>query len=79
MRASTLKWWKWHLGAERRQATAAAREPTLLPVVFSAEPVTSAAAQVVTIELPHGVSVRVPVGADTRYVAGLVAALRTSC
>jgi transposase-like protein len=71
-----LTWWRWKLGAK----PTVQREPSLLPVVFTAgERAVEEAPHVIAIELDRCVTFRVPVGSDEQYVAALVAAVRSTC
>jgi transposase-like protein len=74
VRAGTLSWWHWNLRREGRTPRRA--RAAFLPVVI-AEPTLPAPA-VVRLEA-SGVRVHVEVGTDVRYVAALVAAIRTTC
>ena len=75
VRAGTLTWWLWKLRQEVR-TPGRTRRATFLPVVL-AEP-TLPAPTVVQLEA-SGVRLHVEVGTDVRYVAALVAAIRTTC
>ena len=74
VRAGTLSWWRWNL--RQQVARRDERRAEFLPVVV-AEPVGPKSAAV-EIEA-GGVRLRVEVGTDIRYVAALVAAIRTTC
>jgi len=75
VRAGTLSWWRWKLRQEGRTPRRT-RGAAFLPVVI-AEP-TLPAPVVVQLEA-NGVRLHVEVGTDVRYVAALVAAIRTTC
>jgi transposase-like protein len=67
----TLQWWSWKLRQEPAGTTA------FLPVVATEHPVVTST---MPLELEaNGVRIRVEIGADVRYVAALVAALRGTC
>ena len=85
LRHQTLLWWKWRLGHEQRVATKPGARKTpkkqaltaFLPVEANALQIASVSQDVI-VELPH-LAVRVSIGADPRYVAALVHALRAPC
>jgi transposase-like protein len=67
----TLQWWSWKLRQEP------ARTAEFLPIVASERPtlVSTAALELET----NGVRIRVEIGADVRYVAELIVAIRAAC
>jgi len=73
VRAATLTWWRWKLRSDARQ------HPRLLPIVVEGElqaaPAPGPGTDVFEVVVA-GVTVRVAGGADVRYAAALVAALR---
>ncbi len=75
VRGGTLSWWRWKLRQEGRTPRRA-RRAAFLPVVVAEA--TLAAPAVVELEA-NGVTLRVELGTDIRYVAALVAAIRTTC
>jgi len=74
VRPRTLAWWCWQLG--RKKTARRNRRAEFLPVVVDHVASTSVAS--IEIET-SGVRIRVDVGTDIQYVAGLVNALRASC
>ncbi len=85
LRRETLLRWKWRLGHEQRAADKKSVKKSsvkhaltsFLPIETQALPIAASPHDVV-VELPH-LAVRVAVGADPRYVAALVHALRAPC
>jgi transposase-like protein len=75
VRAGTLGWWRWKLHQEGR-APRPTRRAAFLPVVVAEA--TLPAPAVVQLDV-NGVRLRVELGTDVRYVAALVAAIRTTC
>lgn len=73
---STFQWWRWRLGREVAEQTAAST-PELLPVrvVRSASSAEEESAAVLELELSSGTRLRVPEGFDARTVAGVLWAL----
>jgi len=71
VKARTLQWWSWKL-----REVADAGHAEFLPVVVEGR----SAAVTAGLELEtNGVRIRVETGADVRYVAELVAAIRGAC
>lgn len=75
VRAGTLSWWRWRLRREE-PAPRRRRRAEFLPVVVAEPAVVAPCA--VEVEA-SGVRLRVEIGTDVRYVAALVAAIRTTC
>jgi transposase-like protein len=75
VRAGTLSWWRWKLRQEGRTSRPT-RRAAFLPVVVAESALP--APTVVQLEA-SGIRLRVEVGTDVRYVAALVAAIRTTC
>ena len=72
---STFQWWRWRLGGEAAEQTAAST-PELLPVRVIRVPRTEEeSVAVLELELSSGALVRVPEGFDARTVAGVLWAL----
>jgi transposase-like protein len=75
VRAGTLSWWLWKLRQDG-QTPRRTRGAAFLPVVIDER--TLPAPAVVHLEA-SGVRLHVEVGTDVRYVAALVAAIRSTC
>jgi transposase-like protein len=70
VRPRTLQWWSWKLRDE------SVKPAEFLPVVVAER--TTAVATPIELET-NGVRLRVEGGTDVRYVAALVAAIRSAC